>query len=217
MTNTVISYPIPPYSNPPIQPQYYQPSRFVISAITLGVTTYVTTSVAHNYVIGQEVRLLIPKGFGTVQISGLTAIVISIPSTTQIQLDIDSTRMNAFIAVPFVANITAITQASPAVLTVNNNFLTGGNVLIEGVVGMTQLNGNIYTIVSSFPTTLTLQINSTAFSAYVSGGTATLFPKPNAVPQIIAIGDINTGPTNTSGRTNNITYIPGSFIDISPN
>lgn len=34
-------------------------------------------------------------------------------------------------------------------------------------------------------------------------------------PQILAIGDVNTGQIN-SGRTNNLTYVPGSFINISP-
>ena len=35
-------------------------------------------------------------------------------------------------------------------------------------------------------------------------------------PQIIAIGDLNSGQTNVSGRIQNITYVPGSFINISP-
>ena len=34
--------------------------------------------------------------------------------------------------------------------------------------------------------------------------------------QILAIGDVNSGPTNVSGRVNNITFIAGSFLDISP-
>lgn len=34
--------------------------------------------------------------------------------------------------------------------------------------------------------------------------------------QILAIGDINSGATNAQGAINQITYIPGSFINISP-
>ncbi len=34
--------------------------------------------------------------------------------------------------------------------------------------------------------------------------------------EILAIGDINTGAINTNGRNDQKTYIPGSFINISP-
>lgn len=96
--NTVISFPIPPYSNVPIQPQYYQPRRFVISAITLGVQTTVTTSVNHNYVIGQEVRLLIPIGYGSRGLSGQSGYVISIPAPNQVLLTINSVGIDQFIS-----------------------------------------------------------------------------------------------------------------------
>jgi hypothetical protein len=56
--------PIAPQNNPPINPQFYQPSIFDIASITNGETTLVTTTVAQNYVIGQLVRLLIPQIYG---------------------------------------------------------------------------------------------------------------------------------------------------------
>lgn len=138
MSNTIISYPIPAYSNVPIEPQFYQPRRFVISNITLGTTTTITTTENMDYVIGQLVRLIIPPSFGTRQLNEQQAYVISIPASNQVVLDIYSIGMDAF--------------------------------------------------VSSSATTK---------------------------PQILAIGDINSGPTNI-GRTNNTTYIQGSFINISP-
>jgi len=103
MTNTVISYPIPAYSNVPIQPLYYAPSRFVINAITTGVTTLVSTSIAHNYVIGQLVRLIIPIGYGSRQLNGQSGYVISIPSTTSFVLDLNSQNNDAFIASPSIS------------------------------------------------------------------------------------------------------------------
>ena len=57
---TVVSNPTPPYSNPPINPQYFQPNAFVISNISFGQSTTVTTVLNNNFVIGQEIRLLIP-------------------------------------------------------------------------------------------------------------------------------------------------------------
>lgn len=136
---TVISFPVPLYSNPPIEPQFYQPSRFVISAITLGATTTVTTTVDHNYVIGQLVRLLIPPSFGCRQLNERSGILLSIPSSTQMVLDIYSAGGDAYIA-------------------------------------------------SSAPTQA----------------------------QTVSVGDYNSGVINTNGRSTTGTFIPGSFLNISP-
>ena len=132
--------PTPPENNPPINPQYYQPSVFSISALTLGPTTLITTSIDNNYVVGQLVRLIIPNKYGTFQLNESQGYVLSIPQADQVIVGIDSSNANTFIP-------------SPSGITTK--------------------------------------------------------------PQIMAIGDINTGQTNT-GRTGNITYIPGSFINISP-
>jgi len=139
MPSTVISYPAPPYSNLPIRADYYQPHKFEITGVTLGQTTIVTTSIAHDYVVGNLCRLLIPNGYGCLQLSGKTGYVISIPSSTQVELSIKSINANAFVA-------------------------------------------------ASLP----------------------------QKPQIIPVGDINNGSINGSGRINQITYIPGSFINVSP-
>lgn len=136
---TVISYPIPAYSNVPIHAEYYQPRRFVISAITRGFVTTITTTLNTDYVIGQLVRLIIPAVNGAIQLNGQQGYVIAIPSPNQVVLDISSKLANNFVA----------------------------------AVGPVQ-------------------------------------------PQILALGDVNSGAINSSGRRNNGTYIPGSFINISP-
>lgn len=86
------SGPKPPYNNPPIHPEYFEPSMFFISGVTLGQTTIVTTTENNNYVIGQLVRLIIPKTFGCVQLNEISGYVLSIPSPNQVELDIDSSR-----------------------------------------------------------------------------------------------------------------------------
>ena len=98
MIGPVISYPTPAYQNPPIEPQYFQPSQYFISAISLGQTTTVTTTVNHNYVIGQQVRLIIPPDFGTRELNGQTGYVILIPSANQVTLSIPSVGFTSFIA-----------------------------------------------------------------------------------------------------------------------
>lgn len=102
----VISYPIPPESNPAIRPEFYQPNNFVISAITRGITTTVTNiaevypsaTVNNNFVVGQLVRFIIPPTFGIRQLNQKTGYVISLPATNQVEVDIDSRLMDAYIA-----------------------------------------------------------------------------------------------------------------------
>ena len=140
MIGPVISYPIPPYQNVPIQSNYFQPSRFVISAVDLGSTTTITATTSMNYVIGQQIRLIIPPSFGCRQLNNQTGFVFSTPAPNQVVVSIDSSQ-------------------------------------------------NVDQYIASSATT---------------------------VAQIVAIGDINTGTTNTQGLMNDGTFIPGSFINISP-
>lgn len=204
--------PIAPESNPPINPQNYQPRNYFISAITLGQTTTVTTTANMDYVVGQAVRLIIPNGCGCRQLNETQGFVLSIPAANQIVVGINSSQnVDPFIST--VATITGATQAPSCVLTATNQFQSGQKVSIAGVQGMTQLNGNTYTILTASPTTITIGVNSTLFTAYTSGGTATI----TLLPQVLAIGDVNTGQINSNGRSNTGTFIPGSFINISPN
>ncbi len=103
---TVITYPIPLYQNLPIESDFYQPSRFVISSINLGITTQVTTTEDLNYE-----RLIIPPAYGCYQLNGQTGIVLEVSSTDTVILNIDSSRnVDAYIAAdqPTPAQILAI-------------------------------------------------------------------------------------------------------------
>lgn len=129
-------------------PQYFRPSRFVISGITLGQTTTVTmlpTTINHvtvnaNYVIGQLVRLLITEPYGSFQLNEDTGYVLSIPSLNQIVVAIDSSQN--------VGEFVAANTRNP--------------------------------------------------------------------PQIVAVGDVNTGYQSHTGPCIPFVGIPGSFINISP-
>ena len=216
MLTGVVSYPVPPYSNPPIEPQFYQPSRFVIAAITMGQTTTITTTTDHNYVVGQLVRLIIPILFGSYQLNEVQGYVLSIPSTTSVVVDIKSTQVNAFIASPYTATITNITNSLTAVVTANNAFLRGNSIIFSQVGGMAQINGLTGYIQTVSPTGFTISINTSGFSAYSGGGVASLFAVPQTQAQIMAIGDINSGIISNTGTVMTSTNIPGSFINISP-
>lgn len=88
--------PIPPFNNPEIEPQFYKPKQFFISAIALGPTTTITTTMDMDYVIGQLVRLLIPNLYGSRGLNGQTGYVIDIPASNQVTLDINSNGMDLF-------------------------------------------------------------------------------------------------------------------------
>ena len=133
--------PIAPESNPAIHPEWYKPRVFDIASILNGQTTLVTTTINHDYVVGQEVRFLISQLYGERQLNQQTGFVTSIPNPNQIVVDIDSSSFDLFVANP--------------------------------TSGTTQ-------------------------------------------PQVLAIGDVNSGQINSDGRNYNKTYIPGSFRDISP-
>jgi hypothetical protein len=130
---TVISYPIPAYQNVPIEPQFYQPSQFFISDITLGITTIVTTTIDMNYVIGQEVRLLIPPSFGSYQLNGQTGFVLSLLASNQVEVSIDSS-----FADPFIASSSAVQSAQIIALgDISNGVIsdTGRNISSTNVPG----------------------------------------------------------------------------------
>lgn len=90
--------------------------------------------------------------------------------------------------VTFAANksitITGISKAANAVIsTTNTNTLLAGNTLyISGCAGMTQINGLRGTILSVVNnTSVTVDINSTSFSTWSSGGTAVTNPQSGEI------------------------------------
>lgn len=130
---------IAPQRNPPITPWYYIPRAAFIASIVQGQTTTVNTVHDQNYVVGQIVKILLNSNNGCRGLNNREFIVISVPSLTQVILDV-----NSLLETPFV--------------------LTASN----------------------------------------------------TEPQIVPVGDYNSGAINNQGRVNNSTYIQGSFINISP-
>jgi hypothetical protein len=76
--------------------------------------------------------------------------------------------------------ITAITKANPGVVTsASHGFGNGDEVYVDSIGGMTELNGRNYLVANVTTNTFTLQdlfgnnIDTTSFTTYTSGGTAT--------------------------------------------
>lgn len=69
--------------------------------------------------------------------------------------------------------ITGATKANPCALTiVGHGFMDGEQIKISNVGGMTQLNGNTYTVTVVDANMVTIGVNSTLYGTYTSGGQA---------------------------------------------
>ncbi len=83
-------------------------------------------------------------------------------------------------------------------------------IMVPPLFGTRQLNMvEAYVISIPSPNQVELDVPSVGFDTFIASTARTK-------AQIIAIGDINQGQQNRNGRTNQLTYIPGSFINISP-
>lgn len=87
-------------NNPTVEPENFKPSNFVISTITQGRLTIVSTSVDNNFVLGQQVRFNIPQTYGIRQLNGQAPQVVAINSAMQFVVDVDSARYDPFIPFP---------------------------------------------------------------------------------------------------------------------
>jgi uncharacterized protein (TIGR02217 family) len=77
-----------------------------------------------------------------------------------------------------VVSISAITQATAGVVTTStaHGLTTGWQVMITGVVGMTQVNGILHTVSVINATQFSIE-NTTTYTAYTSGGAVQKFPQ----------------------------------------
>lgn len=101
--------------------------------------------------------------------------------------------------------VTAITQATQAQITSTAHGLTVGQfVTIEGVTGMTEINGQIALVTAVVDANnFTVDVNSTAYTSYSSGGTA-------MVAEVFT--DQRDGTmTGTLGGSGTIDYITGEY------
>lgn len=89
-----------------LYPFLYAPGVSPISAITLGSTTTIDTTVAHNLVVGQEVAFRIPSAWGTVELNSLPnnvipgspiyGYVVSVTDYNTVVVNINSSAYTAF-------------------------------------------------------------------------------------------------------------------------
>jgi hypothetical protein len=92
-----------------------------------------------------------------------------------------------------VLNLSAVTKANPGVVTTRqpHSLSTGDTVTFSKVGGMTNLNGNTYTVTVITPTTFSIGVNTTSFGTYTNLGEARI-PESSWGYRKGNIGQVNT-------------------------
>lgn len=98
--------------------------------------------------------------------------------TIQVGFTMSEEQMSTYTQTKESTPITGATQTNPCVLTCAGLYGAGQMISIAGVKGMTELNYNdsdynLYYVLSSTATEVTINVDATGFGAYTSGGNAT--------------------------------------------
>lgn len=147
-----------------LYPFLYAPGQGWVSAITTGSTTTVTTTCAHNFVVGQEIGFLIPNAYGTTQLNTLPNLIIpgnplyyivtSVTSSTVFVCSANTSGATAFNSNQTIASVPTSQPAQVfAIGTYNTGSLqySGGKLYPSPVInGASTINGPA--IVGSFVT-----------------------------------------------------------------
>ena len=132
-------------------------ATFSIVVNDSGAAAVTVTAGGDRFVVGDVITVADSKlGSG-----GAAALTFNVATT------------GGFSGTQFPTAITAITKANPGVVTIiEHGFTTGDRYYFTDVVGMTEVNGNIYTITVIDEDTFSI-VNTSSFTAYTSGGKVT--------------------------------------------
>jgi len=78
-----------------IPQRYYSPTRRWITGVTAAAAAVITVSVAHNYLVGDKIRVNLPAAFGMTQMNNQLATITAVTAST-ITTDINSAAFTAF-------------------------------------------------------------------------------------------------------------------------
>lgn len=112
---------------PVLYPYLYFPGVNVITAISTGSTTTISTAANHNLVVGQQVDFRIPSAWGTIQLNSpnslgqlVSGFVTAVNSAVQVVVGINSTGFTAFNSNPTVAQAQA-GLSTPKMVSIGDN------------------------------------------------------------------------------------------------
>ena len=107
-----------------------------------------------------------------VTVEGTTSIAWAYAAATATVVEMEEAGDASEVA---ALTMNACTKADPGAVTCTANHLlvTGDRVRITGVVGMTQLNGMVFTITKTSATAFTIGVDTSGYGTYGSAGTVT--------------------------------------------
>lgn len=122
-----------------LYPYLYAPGESVISAITLGATTTIDTTSAHNFRVGQEVAFRIPSQWGTVELNSLPnattpgspiyGFVTAVTDYNTVVVNINSSSYTAFTTAVGISSVPGL--SFPQIVAVGD-VSTGGQAISTG-------------------------------------------------------------------------------------
>ena len=108
-------------------------------------------------------------------------------------------------------SVTAVTKANPgSVSAPNHGLVTGNEVHFHDIGGMTDLNGNGYTVTKVDDNTFTIGVNSTGFGTFTSGGRVYLATDGSAYTPYSADGAARKKVTSVPG----LTHLEGPSVKV---
>lgn len=224
-----------PLATPPANPVYW----YLISTPAYEIPTpYAEADLFDlHYVQSADVLTIVHPNYAPCELRRLGPTTWTL-STISFVSPIPAPAAPTVVAVRGVGvNISGITQANPAVITVvaAHQFALGDPINISGVVGMTQING-WFTVSDITPSTQLklhayatgVDIDSTAYTAYVSGGTVQYGNQTNDLINYYKLTSIATNGfdesvasvvgsvannLSVSGASNNLSWVavPGAL------
>ncbi len=183
-----------------LYPYIYFPGQTFISAITLGTTTTIDTTDAHNFVVGQEVAFRIPSQWGTVELNSLPNLltpgmpvygyVIAVTDYNTVVVNIDSSAYTAFTSNPTVASVPGLSY--PQIVAVGD-VNTGGVQISAG----SQL----------YPPPYTMEIGTTRINTINGPAIQGAFVNNTYQGFVIGSGSLTgLASTNLVGAAENVIY-----------
>jgi len=146
--------------------------RFVAGADAQGNGTFESVAVIPKSEEADQVWVVVKRN-----INGTDKRFIEYFSNEDFDEDWDAVRVDSSLTLDSPITITGATVADPVVVTaVSHGFSNGDQVKINGIVGMTELNGNTYYVADKTDDTFELQtsvgvdLDGSAYTTYISGG-----------------------------------------------
>lgn len=202
---------------------------FVDSGLTMNVPLTITAATAANPVVVTSSS----HGLSDGDLVDITDVVGMSEINDNRYIVIESTTNTFELMNRARKPVSGATQANPGSITcVGHGFSNGDQIGFLEVGGMTELNGNVYTITSVNADTFTIGVNSSSYTTYVSGGYAHLCPNGSAYTAYSSAGKARKAVTSISGLDHlegesvaflgngsvyaNKTVTSGSITSISP-